>query len=62
MGAYESVERFVTVGITAMSHGSGIERTVQKEYCSVMSRDESPMPGPKVTFPQVGQPLAKGKE
>ena len=27
-----------------------------------MSRDESPMPGPRATFPQVGQPSAKGKE
>ena len=27
-----------------------------------MSRDESPMPGPKAAFPQAGQPLAKGKE
>ena len=50
------------VGITATSHGSGIERMVQQEYCSAMSRDESPMPGPRATFPQVGQPLAKGKE
>ena len=43
-------------------HGSGVERTVQKEYRSVMSRDESLTPGPKVTFPQAGQPSAKGKE
>ena len=50
------------VGITAMSCGSGIERMVQQEYRSVMSRDESPMPGPRATFPQVGQPSAKGKE
>ena len=50
------------MGITVTSHGSGIERTVQQEYCSVMSRDESLMPGPRVTCPQVGQPLAKGKE
>ena len=27
-----------------------------------MSRDESPMPGPKAAFPQVGQPSVKGKE
>ena len=50
------------VGITATSHGSGVERMVQQEYCSVMSRDESPTPGPRATFPQVGQPSAKGKE
>ena len=50
------------VGLTATSHGSGVERTVQKEYCSAMSRDESPMPGPKAVFPHAGQPLAKGKE
>ena len=49
-------------GVTATSHGSGIERTVQQEYRSVMSRDESLMPGPKAAFLQVGQPLAKGKE
>ena len=35
----------VDVGVTAMSHGSGIERTVQQEYFSAMSRDESPTPG-----------------
>ena len=50
------------VGITATSHSSGIERTVQQEYHSVMLRDESPMPGPRVTFLQAGQPSAKGKE
>ena len=49
-------------GVTAMSRGSGIERTVQQEYHSVMLRDESPMPGPKAAFLKVGQPLAKGKE
>ena len=49
-------------GITATSHSSGVERTVQQEYHSVMLRDESPTPGPRVTCPQVGQPLAKGKE
>ena len=49
-------------GINATSRGSGVERTVQKEYCSAMSRDESPTPGPKATFPQAGQPSAKGKE
>ena len=48
--------------ITATSHGSGIERMVQQEYCSMMLRDESPMPGPKAAFPQAGQPLVKGKE
>ena len=50
------------VGVTATSHDSGIERTVQQEYHSVMLRDESPMPGPKETFPQVGQPSVKGKK
>ena len=50
------------MGITATSRGSGIERTVQQEYCSAMSRDESPTPGLKATFPETGQPLAKGKE
>ena len=35
------------MGVTATSHGSGIERTVQQEYHSAMLRDESPMPGPK---------------
>ena len=49
-------------GITATSRGSGVERTVQQEYHSVMLRDESPTPGPKATFPQTGQPSAKGKE
>ena len=49
-------------GITAMSHGSGIDRTVQQEYRSVMSRDESLMPGLKARFPETGQPSAKGKE
>ena len=49
-------------GVTATSRGSGVERTVQQEYHSAMSRDESPTPGPKAAFPQVGQPLAKGKE
>ena len=49
-------------GVTAMSRGSGIERMVQQEYCSAMSRDESLTPGPKAAFPQAGQPLAKGKE
>ena len=51
-------------GITATSHGSGIERTVQQlqEYCSAMSRDESPTPGPRVTFLQAGRPSVKGKE
>ena len=37
------------VGITATSHGSGIERTVQQEYHSAMLRNESPTPGPKAT-------------
>ena len=50
------------VGITSTSRGSGIERMVQKEYRSAMSRDESPIPGPKATFPQAGQPSVKGKE
>ena len=49
-------------GITATSRGSSVERTVQKEYRSVMSRDEFPTPGPNTTFPQVGQPSVKGKE
>ena len=49
-------------GMTATSHGSGAERTVQQEYRSAMSRDESPTPGPKARFPETGQPLAKGKE
>ena len=50
------------VGVTATSRGSGVERTVQQEYRSAISRDESPTPGPKAKFPQVGQPLAKGEE
>ena len=50
------------VGVTATSCGSGIERMVQQEYCSAMLRDESPTPGPRVTFLQAGQPLAKCKE
>ena len=49
-------------GLTATSHGSGVERTVQQEYCSAMLRDESPTPGPKARFPETGQPSAKGKE
>ena len=49
-------------GMTAMSCGSGVERTVQEEYRSAMSRDESPTPGPKARFPETGQPSAKGKE
>ena len=49
-------------GITATSHGSGIERMVQPEYCSVMSRDEFPTPGPRAMFLQAGQPSVKGKE
>ena len=49
-------------GITATSRGSGVERTVQQEYCSAMSRDESPTPGLKERFPETGQPSAKGKE
>ena len=49
-------------GMTATSRGSGIERTVQQEYCSAMLRDESPTPGPKARFPEMGQPLVKGKE
>ena len=49
-------------GITATSRGSGIERTVQQEYCSAMSRDESPMPGPKARFLEMGRPSAEGKE
>ena len=43
-------------------HVSGVERMVQQEYRSAMSRDESPMPGPKARFPEAGQPSAKGKE
>ena len=49
-------------GIIATSRGSGTERMVQQEYRSAMSRDESPTPGPKARFPEMGQPLAKGKE
>ena len=49
-------------GITAMSCGSDVERTVHQEYCSVMLRDESPTPGPKARFLETGQPSAKGKE
>jgi len=45
-----------------MSHGSGTERTVQYEYHSAMSQEESLMPGPRVSFPQGEQPSAKGKE
>ena len=50
------------VGMTATSHGSGIERTVQQEYRSAMSRDELLTPGPKARLPETGQPLARGKE
>ena len=50
------------VGITATSRGSGIERTVQQECRPAMLRDESPTPGVKATFPEMGQHLAKGKE
>ena len=49
-------------GITAMSHGSGVERMVQREYCSAMSRDESLTPGLKARLPETGQPSARGKE
>ena len=49
-------------GITATSRGSGVERTVQQEYRSAMSRDDSPTPGPKAKLPEMGQPSAKGKE
>ena len=49
-------------GMTATSCGSGVERTVQQEYCSVMSRDESSTPGPKARLPETGQPSARGKE
>ena len=49
-------------GMTAMSRGSGIERMVQQEYHSAMSRDESPTSGPKARFPETGKPSAKGKE
>ena len=49
-------------GMTATTCGSGVERMVQQEYCSAMSRDKSPMPGPRETFLQVAQPSAKGKE
>ena len=49
-------------GMTATSHGSGAERTVQQEYRSAMLRDESPTPGPKARFLETGQPSAKGKE
>ena len=50
------------VGITAMSCGSGLERMVQREYRSAMSRDESPTPGLKARLPETGQPSARGKE
>ena len=50
------------MGITATSRGSGIERTVQQEYHSAMSRDESPTPGPKARLPETGQPSVRGKE
>ena len=50
------------MGITATSHGNGVERTVEQEYHSAMSRDEALTPGPRVTFPQAGQPSEKGKE
>ena len=50
------------VEITATSHGSNVERMAQQECHSVMLRDETPMPTPRATFPQVGQPLAKEKE
>ena len=49
------------VGVTATSCGSGVERMVQQEYHSVMSRDESLTPGPKAAFLQAGQPSVKGK-
>ena len=49
-------------GITATSRGSGVERTVQREYCSIMSRDESLTPRLKARLPETGQPSARGKE
>ena len=48
--------------MTATSRGSGTERTVQQEYRSAMSRDESLTPGPKARFLETGQPSAKGEE
>ena len=49
------------VGITATSRGSGVERTVQREYHSAMLRDESLTPGLKARLPETGQPSARGK-
>ena len=49
-------------GITAMSRGSGAERVLWHEYHAMTLWDESPTPGPRVSFPQMGQPMAKGKE
>ena len=48
------------IGVVVTSHGSSIERTVQQEYHSVMSRDESPTPGPRVTFLQPSAKVSCG--
>ena len=49
-------------GITATSHGSGAERMLWHEYHATTLWDESLTPGPRESFPQMGQSLAKGKE
>ena len=49
-------------GITAMLLGSGAERMLQHEYHAVTLQDKSLMPGPRASFPQMGQSMAKGKE
>lgn len=49
-------------GITATSHGSGVEKTVQHEYHSTMSWEESLTPGPRASFMPREQPSTKGKE
>ena len=49
-------------GITTTLRGSGAERTLRHEYHTVTLWDESPTPGPRASFPQMGQPTAKGKE
>ena len=48
--------------ITATSRGSGVERTVQQEYCSAMLRDESLTSGPKERLLETGQPSVRGRE
>ena len=49
-------------GITATSHGSGVEKMVQHEYHSAMSWEESTTPGPRASFMPREQPLMKGRE